>query len=205
MTLIKTIEYCSKCMDAALVAGLLVLAVGCKEGQVSEDLSVNPSKSILGTWKDTDQLMLLDKKDGDPFDVVTGFDLNVKSEIESAQTKHNTKVVGWMLMKVTRTFSTADHKIDARCQTNSGAIKQISVAAKIKLDEKLNEYSLPEQERSAYAALEGFECSAQIAGKVTRRYSISDDGNELSIILGSEPDDRIKLKRAPTSSGLNKY
>ncbi|MEN9809468.1 MAG: hypothetical protein RLZZ488_1035 [Pseudomonadota bacterium] len=181
------------------------LAVSCKEGQVSEDLSSGPTKSILGSWKDQDQLMLLDKRDGEPFDIVAGFDLNVKGEIEASQIRHKTKVVGWMLMRVTRTFSTADHKIDARCQTSSGASKQISVTARLQLDEKVNEYSLPEQERSAYAALEGFECTAQIAGKVTRRYSISNDGNELSIILGSEPEDTVKLKRAPKSAGLNEY
>lgn len=195
----------SRSIQATLVASALSFAVGCKESQVSEDLSARSSKSILGAWKDEDQLMLLDKKNGDPFDIVTGFDLNVKSEIEAAQTRHNTKVVGWMLMKVTRTFSTADHKIEARCQTNTGASKQISVTATIRLDEKLGQYSLPEQERSVYAALDGFECTAQIAGKVTRRYSLSTDGNELTVILGSEAGDSIKLKRAPVSSGLNKY
>ncbi|NBW81134.1 hypothetical protein EBR21_05210, partial [bacterium] len=40
-----------------------------------------------------------------------------------------------------------------------------------------------------------FDCVASIAGHTTRKYSVSADGKQLTLILGSAAEDRIPLMR----------
>jgi len=175
------------------------MSTSCKESGSSEELSTSQSKtqsqSLIGTWQDQDQLMLLDTADGEPFDVIVGFNLDVKSTIATAEKKHNKKIVNWMLLKTNRTFSSTKHQIDSTCSTLSGQTTKLSVSAPIQLNETAKKYTLPEEERSQVAALGVFQCVASIAGKVSRSYSLSADGRSLTLILGSAPEDKIILKR----------
>lgn len=178
---------------------LIIMSTSCKESGSSEELSTSQSKTqsqtLIGTWQDQDQLMLLDKFNGEPIDVVVGFNLDVKSAIATAEKKHNKKIVDWMLLETKRTFFLNKHQIDSTCSTLSGQTMKLSVSAPIQLNEAAKKYTLPEEERSQVAALGVFECTASIAGKVSRSYNLSPDGQSLMIILGNEPEDKIILRR----------
>lgn len=63
------------------------------------------------------------------------------------------------------------------------------------LNEANETYSLPEEERSNLAAVGVFQCYAAIGGKLTRRYSLSADGKNLTLILCDLPEDKIPLQR----------
>jgi hypothetical protein len=65
----------------------------------------------------------------------------------------------------------------------------------IVLNEKTFSFELTGDEMSHQARLGEFDCVASIAGHTTRKYAVSADGQQLTLILGAAPEDKIPLRR----------
>ncbi|MFZ9519643.1 MAG: hypothetical protein ACO3A4_04120 [Silvanigrellaceae bacterium] len=184
---------------SSLSGMLVVLCVsGCKKGDnASESQSTansNAQFSILGTWQDQDQLLLVDT-DNQTLDPVVGFNLNVNQEVEKASAAKQLKIGSWMILRVKRVFSQNSYTLDANCSTMNGEKTNVSVSAPWTLNEKASSFDLPGDEKSHYAKLGDFDCVASISGHTSRKYAVSADGKQLTLILGSAPEDRIPLMR----------
>lgn len=173
----------------------LILLAACTESGQSESQNLQSSASLVGKWQGEDQLVVLDSIDGEPIDVIVGFDLNVPSEIATAEEKLGKTIKNWMIMRTTREFTASSHSINSQCETLNKDSVKLHVTAPIVLDESNTTYTLPEDERTELAALGGFQCFAEIPGKATRRYKLSSDGQTMTLILGDSPADQIPLKR----------
>ena len=185
--------------NCALAIGVL-FSTSC--GNISEtssniQSSVTQNSSVLGNWQDEDQL-LLSIDDGSIVQdkVIYGFDLDVNQEIDRIENDSSQKVVNWMKVTTTRSFTEQEHKIKNKCETKTKEIQELELSAPLVLNESLSTYEFPEEERFALAAVGEYDCYIHIAGdNAERNYELSADGNELYLILGDKPEDRIPLRR----------
>jgi hypothetical protein len=178
-------------------AGLAVIS-GCKKGDNVSDAqavsNANVQSSILGTWQDEDQLLLVDSENR-TLDPVVGFNLNVNQEVQKAAVANQAKIASWMVLKVKRAFNQNSYRMDANCVTMNGENIDLSVSVPMVLNEKAFSFELTGDEKSHQARLGEFDCVASIAGHTTRKYAVSADGQQLTLILGNAPEDRIPLRR----------
>jgi hypothetical protein len=177
-----------------------VLAVmsGCKKGDNLSDAqavsNANIQTTILGTWQDEDQLLLVDS-DSRTLDPIVGFNLNLNQEVQKAAAANQAKIASWMVLKVKRIFTQNSYRMDANCVTMNGEKTDLSVSVPMVLNEKAFSFELTGDEKSHHARLGEFDCVASIAGHTTRKYAVSADGQQLTLILGNAPEDRIPLRR----------
>ena len=185
--------------NCALAIGVL-FSTSC--GTISEtssntQSSVTQNSSVLGNWQDEDQLLLsIDDGSTVKDKVIYRFDLDVNQEIDRIENDSSQKVVNWMKVTTTRSFTEQEHKIKSKCETKTKEIQELELSAPLVLKESLSTYEFPEEERSALATAGEYNCYIHIAGdNAERNYELSADGNELYLILGDKPEDRIPLRR----------
>ncbi|NBW81135.1 hypothetical protein EBR21_05215 [bacterium] len=87
---------------------LVCLSSGCKKVDGSSETQATQGSStqtsILGTWQDEDQLMLV-SSDNKTLDPIVGFNINVNQEVAKAAAANQIKISSWMVLKVRRVFT----------------------------------------------------------------------------------------------------
>jgi hypothetical protein len=176
----------------------MALIVGCKRGDELSDAQsgygVATQNTILGTWQDKDQLLLVDVENRE-LDPIVGYNLNVTQEVQRVVAASQVKIASWMLLRVKRSFMRNSYTMNANCVTMSGEKADLSVSVPMLLNEKAFRFELTGEEKSHQARLGEFDCVASIAGHTTRKYAVSSDGQQLTLILGNAPEDKIPLRR----------
>jgi hypothetical protein len=159
-------------------------SVGCQKQDLDPSSNIQEAgsaSSILGSWKDESQLILV-MRDGN--EVIKTLERSTTAEayIDNLGADRNS-IVDWMVLDSRRTFSQSKYSLDAACRTRGGLKSALSVHAAITLSEGTRSFSINSEEQTSAEKIGSFTCEAYLPSKTTRRYRIEQDGQGSVLVL----------------------
>ncbi len=149
----------------------------------SQAQQVSSAASIVGTWYDESQLILV-MRDGE--EAVKTLDRNTTVEKFVADSgKDRDRIVEWMVLDARRIFTQSTYTLTAACRTNAGLKNTLSVQTPITLKEDRRSFSINGEGQTSAEKMGPFVCEASLPDKTTRKYRIEQDAQGSVLLLDS--------------------
>jgi hypothetical protein len=149
--------------------------------------------SVVGTWYDEDQLLLIGATE-ESQEIVVGHDLQPKSVVQEREAQGQ-KVFGWMILRNKRVITNTSYSLESNCETHQGEKASLKLSSAITFVSDKAVFKITEDEKSVYEKLGEFDCVASLPGYATRKYQLSPDQQYLSMFEENSSEELIRLKR----------